>query len=184
MAQGSVALFLSQPHGLSSCMLASDQSALQKGHVAPWLRHPMGTASWPAPEPALSHASTGGCGTALPAAVGEGVAVPMPPITELRRVPSALSAPRSPSPLMVAPSSSAAARQVAGVHRGSWPHSATATSLLGGQQSVGNGATGLLGLMVLGSWSGPPQCIPKLQPPDSGCIRQGAEPLPGATRLG
>lgn len=47
------------------------------------------------------------------------------------------SAPCSPSPPKVAPSSSAAARRPAGGHRGSWPRSATVRSLPGRRWSAG-----------------------------------------------
>lgn len=46
-------------------------------------------------------------------------------------------APRSPSPLTAAPFSSAGARRGAGGRTGSWPRSATATSLPEGQRSAG-----------------------------------------------
>lgn len=49
------------------------------------------------------------------------------------------SAPHSPSPPMVAPSSSAGAQPEAGGHTGSWPHSATVMNLPERQRSAGLG---------------------------------------------
>lgn len=66
---------------------------------------------------------------------GDPPLLPMSPRLSPPRVPPTV--PHSPSPLMVAPFSSAGARRGAGGRRGSWPRSATATNLPEGQRSAG-----------------------------------------------
>lgn len=116
----------------SSCGLAEAQSWHCRG--APRLRAPHGhgiAASTQIQHPELCQPRWLWHGSAeAPTAAGAGVALPVSPVT-------APSAPCSPSPPKVAPSSSAAARRPAGGHRGSWPRSATGRSLPGRRWSAG-----------------------------------------------